>query len=154
MATPPIYLIYLSWRHLSSGNHYCLHRTFSWLLLYIFTSKPRTRTTPVDAFDLDISQLTQTIIYLSISLFTPARDVRPSGSSRPRRPLTPRGLSPNRVQEKENQCTYILRSVDLWIKGSVKSRAFLLRRDASSPPPSERRATIHLPINIHGSVCQ
>ena len=32
---------------------------------------------------------------------------------------------------------YILRSVDLWIKGSVKSHAFLLRRcDASSPPPS------------------
>ena len=31
---------------------------------------------------------------------------------------------------------YVLRSVDLWIKGSVKSRAFLLRRDASSPPPS------------------
>ena len=30
----------------------------------------------------------------------------------------------------------ILRSVDLWIKGSVKSRAFLLRHDASSPPPS------------------
>ena len=27
----------------------------------------------------------------------------------------------------------LLRSVDLWIKGSVKSRAFLLRRDASSP---------------------
>ena len=30
----------------------------------------------------------------------------------------------------------VLRSVDFWIKGSVKSRAFLLRRDASSPPPS------------------
>ena len=30
----------------------------------------------------------------------------------------------------------VLRSVDLWIKGSVKSRAFLLRCDASSPPPS------------------
>ena len=29
----------------------------------------------------------------------------------------------------------VLRSVDLWIKGSVKSRAFLLRCDASSPPP-------------------
>ena len=28
----------------------------------------------------------------------------------------------------------VLRSVDLWIKGSVKS--FLLRHDASSPPPS------------------
>ena len=34
-------------------------------------------------------------------------------------------------------CQYtVLRSVDLWIKGSVKSRTFLLRRDASSPPPS------------------
>ena len=30
----------------------------------------------------------------------------------------------------------VLRSVDLWIKGSVKSRAFLLRRDASSTLPS------------------
>ena len=30
----------------------------------------------------------------------------------------------------------VLRSVDLWIKGSVKSRAFLLHCDASSPPPS------------------
>ena len=30
----------------------------------------------------------------------------------------------------------VLRSVDLWIKGSVKSSAFLLRRDASSPLPS------------------
>ena len=28
----------------------------------------------------------------------------------------------------------VLRSVDLWIKGSVKSRAFLLRCDASLPP--------------------
>ena len=30
----------------------------------------------------------------------------------------------------------VLRSVYLWIKGSVKSRAFLLRRDASSSLPS------------------
>ena len=30
----------------------------------------------------------------------------------------------------------VLRSVYLWIKGSVKSRAFLLRRDASSTLPS------------------
>ena len=35
-----------------------------------------------------------------------------------------------------NDCHAVLRSVDLWIKGSVKSHAFLLRCDASSPLPS------------------
>ena len=41
----------------------------------------------------------------------------------------------------------ILRSVDLRIKGSVKSRAFLLRRDTRFPSPSERRATTHVATN-------
>ena len=33
-------------------------------------------------------------------------------------------------------CCYLLRSVDLWIKGCVKSRAFLLRRRTCFPSPS------------------
>ena len=37
----------------------------------------------------------------------------------------------------------VLRSVDLWITGWVKSRAFLLRRCARFPSPSERRARNH-----------
>ena len=39
----------------------------------------------------------------------------------------------------------VLRSLDLWKKGCVKSRAFLLRRDASSPPPSARVHALRFP---------
>ena len=46
----------------------------------------------------------------------------------------------------------VLRSVDLWIKGCVKYRAFLLRRRARFPSLSERRATTHVPTNLHRSV--
>ena len=46
----------------------------------------------------------------------------------------------------------VLRSVYLWIKGCVKSRAFLLRRRARFPSPSERCATTHVPTNLHRSV--
>ena len=46
----------------------------------------------------------------------------------------------------------VLRSVHLWVRKCVKSRAFLLLHRASSPPLSERRATTNLPTNIHSSV--
>ena len=41
--------------------------------------------------------------------------------------------------------SHILRSVDLWVKKCVKSRAFLLRRGACLPLPSERHAPPHYP---------
>ena len=44
-----------------------------------------------------------------------------------------------------------LRSVYLWIRKCMKSCTFLLRRRASSTPPSEWHATTHLSINIHSS---
>ena len=42
------------------------------------------------------------------------------------------------IFELRNGCNmrHLLRSVDLWIKGCVKSRAFLLRRCACFPSPS------------------
>ena len=50
----------------------------------------------------------------------------------------------------------VLRSVDLWIKGSVKSLTFLLRRDASSPrhlaclTDSFIQKYLHLCISLEG----
>ena len=46
----------------------------------------------------------------------------------------------------------LLRSVDLWIEGCMKYRAFMLRCRACFPSPSERRATTHVPRNLHLSV--
>ena len=40
------------------------------------------------------------------------------------------------TQKSTHLSTHVLRSVDLWIKGSAKSRTFLLRCDASSLPLS------------------
>ena len=58
-----------------------------------------------------------------------------------RTPLKFAGQSRRAIQYHENNFEpfvrlTVLRSVDLWIKGSVKSRTFLLRRDANSPQPS------------------
>ena len=50
-------------------------------------------------------------------------------------------------------CQYtVLRSVDLWIKGSVKSRTFLLRRRACFPSPSGASHGTLLSRNTSGSV--
>ena len=46
----------------------------------------------------------------------------------------------------------ILRSVDLWKKGCVKSRTFLLRRDASFPPAICARLRTPFSINTSTSV--
>ena len=43
----------------------------------------------------------------------------------------------------------VLRSVDLWIKGCVKSCTFLLRRDTSSPPPLARLTDSFIQKYLH-----
>ena len=51
-----------------------------------------------------------------------------------------------RIQEYGHQnCSYLLRSVDLWVRKCVKSRTFLLRRHACLPLPSAAHAIPNYP---------
>ena len=83
-----------------------------------------------------------------------------------RRPSTGRGRTASRSTtrsfppefEKRHFQSYhciftrILRSVNLWIKGCVKSRAFLLRRRACFPSPSAHRF-IHKYLQLSSVIC-